>query len=282
LVIGPALGEWEITTEGTWRRSVSIGESLADARREAGLTVTQVSQRTRIRESIIRDIEQGDFAACGGDFYARGHIRSIAGAVGTDPVPLIGEYDADHGPLGPLRAAEVFEPSRPIKIRERRSPSMTMIVVVVLLAIIGFASYRLVSSHGHKPGPLAGAGVATTTSPTPSVRPTPSASASTTPSVTPSDVVIKVAAVEECWVQLTQASDGSQIYMGVVPAGSSMTWTESQAVSIRLGNPGGIVLTVDGQRQPISTALPVTLSYSPRTGSTASAQPGSSSGVQSG
>ncbi len=28
-----------------------------------------------------------------------------------------------------------------------------------------------------------------------------------------------------------------------------MTWTEKQAVSIRLGNPGGITLTVDGQQQ---------------------------------
>jgi len=136
---------------------VSIGESLADARRQAGLTVTQVSQQTRIRESIIRDIEQGDFAACGGDFYARGHIRSIAGAVGADPAPLISEYDADHGPVGSMRAADVFQPSRPIKIRERRSPSMTMIVVVVLLAIIGYAAYRLVSSHDHSGKPAAAA-----------------------------------------------------------------------------------------------------------------------------
>ena len=35
---------------------MSIGESLADARRQAGLTITQVSRETRIRESIIRDI----------------------------------------------------------------------------------------------------------------------------------------------------------------------------------------------------------------------------------
>jgi len=148
---------------------VSIGDDLADARRRAGLTVSQVSQQTRIRESIIRDIEQGDFAACGGDFYARGHIRSIAGAVGTDPAPLISEYDADHGPVGPLRAADVFEPSKPIKIRERRSPSMTMIVVLVLLAIIGYGSYRLVSSH-HKSSPPAATG---STTPQPSVQSTP-------------------------------------------------------------------------------------------------------------
>jgi cytoskeletal protein RodZ len=250
---------------------VSIGEDLADARRRAGLTVSQVSQQTRIRESIIRDIEQGDFTACGGDFYARGHIRSIAGAVGTDPVPLISEYDADHGPMGPLRAADVFEPSKPIKIRERRSPSMTMIVVLVLLAIIGYASYRLVSSHNNSAHPAAAA----TTSTRPSTRPSPTVKASPTQAATPSDVVIKVAAVEECWVLLTRASDGSQIFMGVVPAGSSMTWTEQQAVSIRLGNPGGIVLTVDGQRQSIGTVLPVTLSYSPQGGSSPAAQPSS-------
>ena len=127
---------------------MSIGETLADARRQAGLTITQVSRETRIRESIIRDIEQDDFSACGGDFYARGHIRSIAGVVGTNPVPLISEYDREHGPPGAIRAADIFEPSTPIKIRERHSPSLSLIVAVVLLAIIGFGAYRLVSHHG--------------------------------------------------------------------------------------------------------------------------------------
>ena len=78
---------------------MSIGETLADARRQAGLTITQVSRETRIRESIIRDIEQGDFSACGGDFYARGHIRSIS-VVGVNSVPLISAYNAEHGPPG--------------------------------------------------------------------------------------------------------------------------------------------------------------------------------------
>ena len=258
---------------------MSIGESLADARRQAGLSITQVSQQTRIRESIIRDIEQGDFTACGGDFYARGHIRSIAGAVGADPVPLISEYDADHGPVHPLRAADVFEHSKPIKIRERRSPSMTMIVAVVLLAIIGYASYRLVSSHSNKSGHPAA--IADTTTAPASARPTtPSATASPTPSTPPSDVVINVAAGQEmCWVALTRASNGSLIYEGVVPAGGSKTWKEKQAVNIRLGNPGGIVLTVDGQRQSINTTQPITLSYSPQGGPSPSASPGSSSGA---
>jgi transcriptional regulator with XRE-family HTH domain len=83
---------------------VDIGGALAEARSEAGMTITEVSERTRIRATIIRDIERDDYTACGGDFYARGHIRAIAKAVGTDPVPLIKEYDAAH--LPPADAAE--------------------------------------------------------------------------------------------------------------------------------------------------------------------------------
>jgi len=240
---------------------VGIGETLAEARRQAGLTVGEVSEQTRIRASIIRDIEQNDFSASGGDFYARGHIRSIAAVVGVDPVPLISAYDAEHGPPGTLRAAEVFEPSRPVKIRERHSPSLSMIVGLVLLAIIGFGVYRLVSHDGgSKPA------AAPTHKATASAKPT----AHQSPTPRPSGLVIQLSAVQDCWVLLTKSSDGSQIFMGVVPAGSSRTWTEKQAVNMRLGNPPGIVLTVDGKRQPTNVNNPETLSFSPGTSTQAS------------
>ncbi len=80
---------------------MGIGGALAAARSEAGLTVDQVSERTRIRATIIRAIERDDYAVCGGDFYARGHIRAIARVVGTDPVPLIEQYDLAHAPALP-------------------------------------------------------------------------------------------------------------------------------------------------------------------------------------
>jgi helix-turn-helix protein len=54
---------------------VSIGAALAAAQRQAGLTVTRVSQQTRIRETVIGAIEHDGFSACGGDFYARAHPR---------------------------------------------------------------------------------------------------------------------------------------------------------------------------------------------------------------
>ncbi len=77
---------------------MGIGGALEAARTQAGLSIAQVSERTRIREALIRGIEHDDYSACGGDYYARGHIRAIARVVGTDPVPLIQEYDAAHLP----------------------------------------------------------------------------------------------------------------------------------------------------------------------------------------
>jgi hypothetical protein len=75
---------------------VTIGEALAEARNKAGLSIDQVSERTRIRETVIRGIEQDDYDACGGDLYIRGYVRVIASVVGIDAQPLIREYDLTH------------------------------------------------------------------------------------------------------------------------------------------------------------------------------------------
>ncbi len=237
---------------------MSIGETLADARRQAGLTVTQVADRTRIRETIIRGIEQDDFSACGGDFYTRGHIRSIASVVGTDPVPLIREYDEAHGAPEAMRAADVFEPSKPLRIKERRSLNWSVAMILALLVIIGYGAYHLVSSSSSH-GKVAAAALAA-----PTRHPTPKPSSpSPTPTRTSNDVIIKLTAVEDCWVFLTSARGNNTIYSGVVPAGSTQTWKETQAVSLRLGNPAGVVLTVNGKKQSPGTSQPVTLSLGP-------------------
>ncbi len=96
---------------------MSTGEALAAARRGAGLTVSQVSGRTRIREAIITGIERDDYAACGGDFYARGHIRAIARAVGADPEPLVREYDTIRQAAPPIPAAVLRPPVRDARAR---------------------------------------------------------------------------------------------------------------------------------------------------------------------
>ena len=75
---------------------MSVGETLAEARSRAGLSVDELSERTKIRGTVIRCIEQDDYDACGGDVFVRGYVRALASAVGIDARPLIREYDREY------------------------------------------------------------------------------------------------------------------------------------------------------------------------------------------
>ena len=124
---------------------MSIGEALAEARQQAGLTVGQVSEQTRIRVPIIRSIEAGDYAACGGDFYARGDIRSIARAVGADPEPLILEYDMDLRDTGPISATSINELLARSRPEQRRRPDWTLALALALVVAAGVGAYFFLS-----------------------------------------------------------------------------------------------------------------------------------------
>lgn len=166
---------------------MSIGETLAGARSEAGLTIADVSARTRIRAGLITAIESDDFGACGGDFYTRGHIRAIASAVGADANALISEYDAAHPQALPPTLEDL--PRRP---RARRRPGRPVLALAVLLvlAVIGFAADKLVagtssaqrlasaSSVAHRAARSTAGTAKASSSAAPSTRATPSASQS--------------------------------------------------------------------------------------------------------
>jgi cytoskeletal protein RodZ len=143
---------------------VSIGATLAAARRRAGLSVGEVSQRTRVQEDVIQGIEHDDYAACGDDLRARDHIRAIAGAVGTDAAPLIEEFDDTWGSAPPDAAPPDAAPQArppviemPARTRERRRVRWTSALAVLVLAVLGFAVYKAVSGSGPAPRPSANA-----------------------------------------------------------------------------------------------------------------------------
>jgi hypothetical protein len=233
---------------------VSIGDELAAARRQAGLTITQVSQRTCIRETIVRGIERGDYSACGGDFYARGHIRSIARTVGLDPEELIREYDNTQAPPQPITAADVFQPFTPVKLKERRRPNWSILLIAGLVVVLGIVGFRYFGHRHHN------------STPPPSAHTSHSPKPTTTPVAQPASNVLHLQLVAVTggltWAQL-KGPYGHVIFQGDIGAAAgllSKSWTISRSpLTLQLGNPGGAVLYLNGKKQRYETTTSITL-----------------------
>ncbi|MGI5203190.1 helix-turn-helix domain-containing protein [Spirillospora sp. CA-108201] len=225
---------------------MSIGETLAEERQRAGLSVTQVSLQTRIRETVIRGMESDDFSACGGNFYARGHIRSISRVIGIDPEPLVAEFDADHGGAPqPVSAVSAFEPEQPIAFRERRSPnwSAAMALALALVAIYGVVQ---VVGHGGGGRRTARQVAGTPAPPTPSA--TPSAPKGNAPvaEAPRTKVEVRVEAKRTTWLNV-QGDKGRPLFSGMIREGEQKSFTAKKKVHLVIGVGGSVNLTVNGK-----------------------------------
>lgn len=265
---------------------MSIGQTLATARREAGLSVEDVSAKTRVRGTVIRAIENDDFSLCGGDFYARGHIRTIAGIVGADPAALVAEYDATFAtPEDTPAASQVFEAEAAgpglTKRTERRAPSWgAAAIAMVLIAVIAYAGVQLANRGGHHDNPVAVSGASTTPPSSPSPSPivttigpsdTPSSPTQSAPQSPPTSavadagvrVVVRVT-TERCWISAT-ASNGEVLFQQNVEPGETKVFEDPQRVSLTLGNAPATDLVVNGVDigPPPSQANVARVSYGP-------------------
>jgi len=124
-----------------------IGPELAAARTRVGLSVDELADRTRIRPHVIESIEVDDFTPCGGDFYARGHIRTLARVLGKDPEPMLTQFEERYA-TAPVNARRVFEAELATGMTgSMRStvggPNWTLLVGAVLALILVWSAVRL-------------------------------------------------------------------------------------------------------------------------------------------
>ncbi|MET8135467.1 MULTISPECIES: RodZ domain-containing protein [unclassified Streptomyces] len=235
----------------------SIGRALQQARIEAGLTVDDVSNATRVRITIIHAIEQNDFAPCGGDVYARGHIRTLARAVRLDPAPLLTQYDADHGGRpAPTPAAPLFEAER---IRpERRGPNWTAAMVAAIVAVIGFVGFTMVKGGGSGDDSKTQVAEGSTPTTKKSAAPSTAATKPADPKPDPSDSAIAAAPQDKVTVQVSAADgrswisakdhNGRMLFDGLLKQGESKTFQDSSKINLILGDAGAIQLFVNGKK----------------------------------
>jgi cytoskeleton protein RodZ len=234
---------------------VTVGETLSHARRTRGLSVDDVAIDTCIRATLIRAIEADDFSLCGGEVYARGHIRSIARVVGVDPEPLIGEHDTARGATRVVSAVVPQPTDRSIVARaERRQPNWTIAMAAALVVICGIALVGLLQDHGSagkRPGTAStNAGQQsqsktqgqTPTTPKPRSSP-PSSSVAQLPA---SQATLKVRTLRgQTWLSITTKA-GKTLFSGLLADGQQKIFTSHHSLAYVIGNAPAVDIVVNG------------------------------------
>lgn len=253
---------------------MTIGETLGAARQRIGLSVDELSERTRVRDHIIRAIEQDEFAECGGAFYARGHIRTLARSLAVDEEPLVEEFDSEHAATIGLSVNEIFTTRRKAAAAER--PRVRWVLLMAAACVIAAAA---VAVYGYVNDDESGVHTASATGPDRSSenpgRAAPSddetrdhtsgdrmpdegaedttrsdddATDNADADEDADDVTLHVQAEERTWLSVSDSS-GADLFTGIMDRGDERDWSDEEELNVVLGNTRGVAMEVNDEKQ---------------------------------
>ena len=229
---------------------MSLGAMIAKSRTDARLTVDELAKLTNIPTTLLRDMENDNFAKCGGETYARGHLRNIAAKVGVDERIFLDVFETEvTAPAKPIRDL-LNENNVTMPYQEPKRISWKILAAgsaAVLILFAGVQIFFLDSENANEPEIV----VATATTPSSSAAEsvaTSSASPSSSESAeVAGGVTVEVSATRgTSWLFATN-EDGEVLFSGQIRTGGSKTFTENSQVNLRVGNAGGVDILVNGK-----------------------------------
>jgi cytoskeletal protein RodZ len=252
----------------------SIGEKLRKARLSLGLTLDAVSSSTRINLRTLTAIEADQLDQISSPFLYKSFVRQIGQAVGLDsqaleqdllsaaesmPKPLVPGQDG--APLPPATAS-----------RHRRNPLARWVYSIasfclMLMACSGlYAFWQSAKTESPSQFVASFASFLHINSPAAAVKPRSSAqiirpeqkthaalpsSANLATQANPAGQTnddglfhIQLSAIEQSWLSI--ATDGKEVYSGILHAAETKTLEGHEVARIRTGNAGGVEVVFNG------------------------------------
>ena len=232
---------------------MSLGSMISKARKDAGLSIDELSAATNIRGPLIRDMEANNFSQCGGDTYARGHIRNIATKLNLDPQVFITAFEDEQMHVDRSMQDLLVETSVMREPSQTRKVSWKVLVTISVASLFVAGLAQIIVSNNSTPD--IPALIEETTAPTQSPEATPEA----TPveEVVPDDAptistgqgveVVISATRAKSWLFVSDAT-GRTLFSGQIAAGGTKTFTSDQQLNLKVGNAGGVDLSVNGKK----------------------------------
>jgi cytoskeletal protein RodZ len=222
-----------------------LGEFLRAARESAGLSIDELAESTSIRPGLLKEIEKNNFVHCGGDTYARGHLRNIAPKISVDAQTLIDLYMEEHSTASRTIHGMLVENNVTKFVTERKNLSWKPLAIASIIILAAIAGAQIIISNSK-----------TMVTPTVSESLTPPP---TTPSAEPAPTVeTTVAPDANGKMNLTIAAtrgnsnidvvvDGKHLFKGPIFQGDSKSFNAPASISIYVSNAGDLDLTLNGK-----------------------------------
>ena len=227
---------------------MTLGEFLQQARENAGLSVDELAHIVNLRPGLIRAMESNDFLPCGGDTYARGHIRNIAQITRINSQELLAMYDAEHSVDSRSIHTRLVDNNAAAIRSENRKLSWKVLVgaslsIVLLIGVAQFA----ISVVDSEPATTSMVTEEVEPSQTPTPTPTASAAPSATSSTVNNELTLSIAATRGN-SNIDVVIGGVSVYKGPLFQGESKSFVGESSISVYLGNSGDLDLTLNGEK----------------------------------
>jgi len=235
---------------------MSLGSVIRQARIDAGLSIDDLSERTSIRAGLLKEIESDDFTKCGGETYARGHLRNIAPLLKMDAGVLLELYEYEQS-IQPRRIQEMLAENNvmtnPV---DKKTISWKTLAGISLATLALLGAVQIIISNSKTTeisSPEAVATESATAEPTNTSEAQPTPTATSTPTTvrdtysSGTGVSVKVAASRgNSWLFVSDAN-GTTLYSGQIRSGQNLNFSSSTRVSLKVGNAGAVDISVNGK-----------------------------------
>jgi len=233
---------------------MTLGSTIRDAREAARISLESLSESTSIRIGLLTELENNNFSHCGGDTYARGHLRNIANRIGLNPQILLDLYNDQHSTENRAIQDLLAENNIMQVPREKKTISWKVPAVISVSILFVIASVQIVTSNqDSSPTPAPSVSASKSAEPTPA--PTESSTPTPPPTQSPAPAVISKSGPVELTLVASRGNsyihivvDGSQAEKGSMFQGETKTFKGKKVISIYLSNPAGLDLTLDGKQ----------------------------------
>ena len=235
---------------------MSLGSVIRQARIDAGLSIDDLSERTSIRAGLLKEIESDDFTKCGGETYARGHLRNIAPLIKMDSQLLLELYENEQS-MQPRRIQEMLAENNvmtnPV---DKKTISWKTLAGISLSTLALLAAVQIIISNS-KTTTVTNPEVVASESATPQPSLTAEAQPTQTSAATPAPVrdtyssgtgvSVSVTAVRaNSWLFVSD-SNGTTLYSGQVRNGQKLNFSATTRISLKVGNAGAVDVSVNGK-----------------------------------